>query len=177
MPLQRLAIGLCPWWWIGGSDSLPPVHLWTAACDITTTASISTFVYNPLIAVTTTESSAQRSIRWECYLLLLDFSNWSSKLHSYTETNVSCVCNLQSMYSSNAWATEQYSVSYVSMLKFTYGKFASTIDSVESLTASTVTKSWIWLVSSSHWFGLIMQIMKWRKYSLVERAHIRRVDK
>jgi len=64
------------------------------------------------------------------------------------------------MYLSNAGATEQYSVSYVSMLKSTYENFASTIDSVESLNASTVSKSWISLVTvGSLFIGIIIALI------------------
>jgi len=66
---------------------------------------------------------------------------------------------------SNTAATEQYSVSYVSMLKSTYTNFASTIVSADSLNASTVTKSWISLVTiGSLFIGIIIALI-WSHYA------------
>ena len=92
-------------------------------------------------------------------------SSSGCQLYSYSESNVSCICNMQSMSSSNTGATEQYTVSYVSMLKSTYENFVSTIVSTDSLNASTVTKSWISLVTvGSLFIGIIIALI-WSHYT------------
>jgi len=66
---------------------------------------------------------------------------------------------------SNTGRTEKYTVSYVSMLKSTYENFASTIESTDSLNASTVIRSWISLVTvGSLFIGIIMALI-WSHYT------------
>jgi hypothetical protein len=87
------------------------------------------------------------------------------QLHSYTESNVSCICNMQSISSSNSEAAEQYSVSYVSMLKSTYENFVTTIVSADNLNTSTVAKSWISLVTIGSLFVGIIIALIWSHYT------------
>jgi hypothetical protein len=111
-------------------------------------------------------------------------SSSGCQVHSYTDTNVTCICSLQSETTTQYSHDEKYTVNYVSMLESTTQSFESTIESVSYLSASTVTESWISLVTIgvltlsiaialilSHYFDHEMKKIKPHDKKVCEGSH------